>query len=353
MIYGVILITLTSLGIIWFFAKKGKERKTEPPKDYFEGFIGNEGVVNFLKKEVRYAQLTGTKKIPNIALFGPKSSGKTELSRRLAKAIGLSVLNISQSLLGSEKDFLTTLYNKSYQIPSGNRKILPYLIFIDEVHTLNRKLQDLLLTGLEADDRVIRSKLCDFDCSDVVFVVATTDPGKLVEAFRSRFVTLQLEPYTSTEIVQILKLRMQSDKTIERSVLQLDDDSLELIARVARLVPRQAISILKNVGKSLRLGDTVPNIESVFAELNETYGCDYLGLNALDRKYLTQLAKNGTLGQNALVAALGVDKDTLSNVIEPYLMQTGLVMQTPRGRHLTELGKELCQKYNNNQELYN
>lgn len=337
----IILILLFILAIysVSIFISKLRIEKEKPKsvEEIFSGFIGNEGVVQHLITLVKYTKTRYPFQIPNMALFGPSSSGKTDLSKRVAKALDLKFTVISQSRLSSESAFIDLLLDISFG--SGLvRKLLPQVIFIDEVHTLSRKLQDYLLTGLESDDRIIRAKLFTFDCKDVSFIVATTDPGKLAPAFRNRFTALHLKSLGENDLVSILKSRMK-DKDIESKVNLLNDDCLKLIARVAKFTPREAISLLKQIGISMAVGETYPNLKSVYEKLNQITGSDFFGLRETDWKYLNAIQDN-ILGLNSLSSILALDKDTITNVIEPFLLQLNLIEFSPRGRKITSLGKE-------------
>lgn len=342
--------------MIFIFGWLNKREKVEQfiypnVEKVFKGFIGNEEIVNYLKRIIKYSQFQNTRKLPNIALYGPKSSGKTELTRRIAKAIKLELITINKSVLENNNDFIKFLEERSFEF-KGIKRVLPYILFIDEAHTLSRRLQDLLLTGLEPNDRTIKIKENNYNCQDVNFIIATTDPGKLTEAFRSRFTELYLQSYTPEEIIKILKIRMVSDKEIDSIVQKLDYSSLEFIARASRCIPRKAIALLKDISKGIALGELQPNFESIFNDLSKILKCDYLGLTSIDRKYLCLLYKNKMLGQNSLISMLNIDKDTLLNFIEPYLIQLKLIIRTPKGRKLTEAGEQLAKIYNDNIALY-
>ena len=311
----------------------------------FEGFIGNEGAILQVKRMLRYAEQTGEKRLPNLGLFGPKSTGKTELARRISKALDLPTLTLSKSTLNSEESFFAEVSKEIEDFSDGMLIAPPMIIFIDEVHVLPRRIQDSLLTALERDDRCFRSKSGDINTHNITFIMATTDPGKLAEAFQSRLHIFWLDPYSVSQIVEILKMRRRTDDEIDSLTLFVKDDALEFIARAARGVPRKAIELLRQVGVALSLGDIAPTLEDIKRDLRRTMACDAHGLIEVDRRYLRMLQQHNLAGLGLLCAALGMDKDNIEKGIEPWLIQNGWVERTARGRKLSPKGFVFVENY--------
>ena len=306
--------------------------------DIFEGFIGNEGAVYLLKRELRFARQSLENKLPAFGLFGPPSTGKTELARRITKALGLPMLTLSKSTLSKEENFFNEVSKEIEDVSDGMLVAPPMVIFIDEAHVLPGRIQDSLLTALESDDRCFRSALGDINTHNITFIIATTDPGKFRSAFRSRLFEINLESYTIEQIVEILKWRRKNDKDINAFSLFIPDEALAYIAKAARATPRRAIDLLKVVAKAIFLGDVEPTLEDIQGDMWRTLSCDRNGLVGIDRKYLRFLADRETAGLSLLVAALGMDKDNITNVIEPWLVQNELIERSRAGRSITIKG---------------
>ena len=148
----------------------------------FQGFVGNEVAITKLKRLIRYARMRSIS-LPNLGLFGPRSTGKTELCRRIARAMGLPVLTLSKSTLNSEESFFKEVTKELSNNSDGMLCPDSMIVFIDEVHVLSQRIQDSLLTALERDDRCFRSKHGDIDTRNITFIMATTEPGKLSQPF--------------------------------------------------------------------------------------------------------------------------------------------------------------------------
>lgn len=334
---------------LWKLLTKPKRNKESlylkiPIYKVFEGFIGNEGIIEQITRLLRYAEFKGENRLPNIGFFGPKSTGKTDLAHRISRALGVPTLVLSKSTLNSEESFFKEV-SKEISDFSGNQVIAPpMVIFIDEVHVLSRKIQDSLLTALERDDRCFRCKLGDINTRNVTFIVATTDPGKLAEPFISRLSVFWLEPYNVRQIVEILKWRRKHDDNIDPMTMFIPDDSLLFIARAARGVPRKAIELTQQVGVAISLKIIPPTPEAIKEDLKRNLCCDEFGLIELDKKYLKVLKQFGTAGVSVLSAALGQSKENIEHHIEPWLLQNGWLLRGKKGRELTPKGLVFVEK---------
>jgi len=309
-----------------------------PVDKVFEDFIGNEGTIEQLKRLLQYANLKGEKRLPNIGFFGPKSTGKTELAHRIAKALGVPTLVLSKSTLNSEESFFKEVSKEIEDLSGDSIEAPPMVIFIDEVHVLPRRIQDSLLTALERDDRCFRSRLGDINTHNVTFIVATTDPGKLAEPFISRLSVFWLEPYNTKQIVEILQWRRKNDDNIDPVTLFIPDDGLELIANASRGVPRKAIELTQQVGVAISLNIIQPTTEAIKEDLQRTLSCDEFGLIEIDKKYLRTVKQFKLAGVSVLSAALGQSKENIEQHIEPWLLQNGWLERGSKGRKLTAKG---------------
>jgi Holliday junction DNA helicase RuvB len=322
----------------------------------FEGFIGNDGAVTRLKRFITIARLECRRALDPVGLFGPASTGKTELARRIATAMNLPTLELSETTLKSADDLAEKIHSvaQSHGTPlrmltdpiRGTILAAPAMVvFIDEVHLLRGRVQESLLKALEPDDRTLLSNLGTIDTSDVTFVIATTDPGDLGSAFKSRIVRFDLHEYTTDEIVAILRAHRESRDDLPMAASQLGDDSLKVLATVGRLIPRRAIGLLKETAREVSVGLLSPSAEALLDHFWTQLKIDQQGLTETDRRYLRLLFPDRTVGVDSLAAQLGDGQSTISEDIEPYLLRLGLIERARGGRRLTRAGRELAVRY--------
>lgn len=324
----------------------------------FSGFVGNGPAVEALSIQLRYVEQTGARAIRSVGLFGPKSTGKTELSRRLASALGVPYLPLSETGLGDIDQLADRMHERAREAGTpmtvvdrqGGQAVLlspPMLVFIDEVHQLNARVQDTLLPVLEADDRMLRGSRVIINARDVSFVIATTDWGKLREPLRSRVRTIELAPYSTDQVALMLRYRIEaatqeddgSGADVDAAVAQLGNDALVAIATAARAVPRVALDLLREIGMALRIRICETNVEAVWSFLQRMVPCDRQGLTARDHKYLRIVANRGPIGLDNIATELGVDKSNVEGAVEPFLVQMGWVQRGSSGRTLTTSGR--------------
>ena len=329
----------------------------------FGDFVGNTRAVEALSIQLRYLEETGDRTIRSVGLFGPKSTGKTELSRRLATALDVPYLPLSETGLGNINQLAERMQERVRETGTpmpvvghqGGQPVLrspPMLVFIDEVHQLRPRVQDTLLPVLEADDRMLRASRLIIDARDVSFVIATTDWGKLREPFRSRVRAVMLEPYDTDEVAQMLRNRIDaaspnngSDIDIDPIVAQLSEDALVAIATAARAVPRVALDLLREIGMALRIRVCEPGVDSVWEYLRKMVPCDRQGLTSRDRDYLRIVAKRGPIGVDNIATELGTDRSNVEGAIEPFLAQMGWLKRGSTGRTLTTCGRRLVARF--------
>lgn len=328
----------------------------------FHGFVGNRAAVEALSIQLRYVEQTGARVIRSVGLFGPKSTGKTELSRRVASALGVPYLPLSETGLGDIDQLAERMQERAREAGTpmsvtgqqGGQPVLrspPLLVFIDEVHQLNTRVQDTLLPVLEADDRMLRGSRVIIDAQDVSFVIATTDWGKLREPFRSRVRAVELEPYSAREVAQMLRYRIDSASRedggadMDPAVAQLGDDALAAIATAARAVPRVALDLLREIGMALRIRICQPDVDAVWGHLQRMVPCDRQGLTKRDRTYLRIVARRGPIGLDNIATELGVDRSNVEGAIEPFLVQMGWLQRGSSGRTLTADGRRLVARF--------
>ena len=320
------------------------------------GFIGNQSAVDRLKRSLRFATHRGHRWLDPIGLFGPRSTGKTELARRISQALDVPVLQLSETNLRSAEDLARGLERvaqdhgsamRNERVANGSMRMRapPTVVFIDEVHLLGRRVQDTLLTAIEPNDRTLIAAGRTIDTSQVTFIMATTDPGRLSEAFRSRITALQLTEYSVEEIVGILLSHIHDRARFPQEAELLDHNALTAISVAGRLVPRQALQLLRDVSEAVALGDATPAEGGVRRYILETRTIDSRGLAERDYRYLRSLYPDLRKGAEALAVELGEDPTTIEYDIEPFLIRQGLVQRQSGGRSLSPKGRTFYEQY--------
>jgi Holliday junction DNA helicase RuvB len=213
------------------------------------------------------------------------------------------------------------------------------IIFIDEIHRLNKMIEEVLYPAMESGvlDIIIgkgpSARTIQLELPPFTMVAATTRMALLSSPLRSRFSggTFRLEFYTNDEIAEIIK------RSAKRIGIEIPDDAVMEIARRARSTPRTANHFLKRVRDYAQVHETPITLDTVKKAL-ALIGVDELGLTAADRNVLDviiQKFNGGPIGVKTISAATSEEEATIEEVIEPYLIQTGLLEKTPQGRKAT------------------
>ena len=264
--------------------------------------------------------------------FGPPGLGKTTLAQIISRELGVNFKMSSGPVLAKAGDLAAILTN----LETND------VLFIDEIHRLNPVVEEILYPALEDFEldlvigegpaaRTVRIELQPF-----TLVGATTRLGLLTTPLRDRFgIPIRLQYYSDEELYQIVKLNT------EKLGVASDENGAREIARRARGTPRIAGRLLRRVVDFVLVeGDGVLNKKIADHALSRL-GVDNLGLDGADRRYLKLIAEQysgGPVGIETLCAAISESRDALEEVIEPYLLQMGLVQRTPRGRMLANNG---------------
>lgn len=315
-------------------AEVGWELALRPTR--FEEFPGQDKVKDKLEVFVAAAKNRG-EPLDHILLSGPPGLGKTTLAHIIANSMGAECKTTSGPALDKKGDvaaILTSLKPLS-------------ILFIDEIHRLNRVVEEYLYSAMEdyyidiVTGEGLGARSMKFQLAPFTLIGATTRAGLLNAPLRDRFgIVERLSFYEKPALVSILR---RSAKLLDVDVTE--DGAFE-IARRCRGTPRIANRLLKRVRDYAQVkGDGRVTLEMAQYALDQLE-VDHLGLDDMDRKILTLIVDKfagGPVGIETLSAALSEEKDTLEEVYEPFLIQEGLLQKTPRGRVVTESAKRHIQ----------
>lgn len=288
-------------------------------------YIGQTKVKESMKIYIEAARKRG-EPLDHVLLYGPPGLGKTTLSNIIANEMNSNIKVTSGPAIEKPGDLAAILTNLSeFDI-----------LFIDEIHRLNRSVEEILYPALEdySLDIIIgkgpSARSIRLDLPKFTLIGATTKAGSLTTPLRDRFgIVSRLELYTEEEIKDIVK---RSAKILE---VEIDDKASEEIARRSRGTPRIANRLLKRVRDyAAVLGDGIITLKIAKTALNNLE-IDELGLDEIDRKILDTIISKfngGPVGIDAIATTIGEEVDTIEDIYEPYLIQIGFISRTTRGR---------------------
>lgn len=273
--------------------------------------------------------------LDHVIIYGNSGLGKTTLANIIANEMDAHLVSVSAPSIKTVQEMADILMNLERHS----------ILFIDEIHRLPKKIEEVLYFAME--DFMIETEIEGtkerIEMSPFTLIGATTMMGMLSEPLRNRFqITLELTPYKKENLVDIIKY------SIHKMGGEIDDLCALSIAKRSRGIPRIAngfvrrirdFAVVMNEGK---INEEVINETFDFLEIDEN------GLTAQDKRYLTTMVKKfgrKAVGIDTICSILNDDKKTIETVVEPYLIQNGYIVKTPRGRVVVEEGIKLVKKW--------
>lgn len=317
------------------FAEEDVKIENHLRPQLLKDYIGQQKVKETLSIYIEAARQR-EEPLDHVLFYGPPGLGKTTLAGIIANEMGVKMKVTSGPAIEKPGEIAAILNNLS----EGD------VLFIDEIHRLNRQVEEVLYPAMEdfAIDIVIgkgaAARSIRLDLPKFTLVGATTRAGLLTAPLRDRFgVVSRLEFYSTQDLMTIIR------RSAEVLHVKIDERGAEELARRSRGTPRLANRLLKRVRDYAQVcHDGVITLQ-VANEALDLLDVDKYGLDQSDRNILLTMMnkfRGGPVGLDTLAAALGEDSGTLEEVYEPYLIKNGFIQRTPRGRVVTELARAHC-----------
>lgn len=295
-------------------------------------YVGQDDIKEMMNIYIKTA-LKREETLDHVLLYGPPGLGKTTLANIIANEMGAGFHSITAPSIDRVGDLAAILSN----LEPGD------VLFIDEIHRLPRVVEEVLYSAMEdySIDIIVgkdsTANSIRIDLPPFTLIGATTRCGDLSAPLRDRFgIVHQLNYYNKNELQQIV------ERTAGIFNFEIDFESSLEIAKRSRGTPRVANRLFRRVRDFAQYINEDEKIDLEVTKLSlKKLNIDEYGLNDTDRKYLRAIIerfKGGPVGLNALAASISEEANTLEDVYEPYLLQEGFVVRTPRGRMVTEKG---------------
>lgn len=305
-----------------------------------ENFTGQSSVIEPLKIALEAAKKRN-EPMEHLLFSGPPGLGKTSLAHIIANEIGTNITATSGPAIDRPGDLIGIMTN----LAEGD------ILFIDEIHRLSKAVEEFIYPAMENSqidflvDKGPYARTIKFNLKRFTLLGATTRSGLLSAPLRDRFgMSFHLEFYSFPDLETIIK------RSAGLLGIPIDDDGAKEISMRARGTPRIANRLLRRVRDWAEVKSDGRITREATINALASHGVDNRGLDRIDRRLLEMIYttyKGGPVGIDAIASSLNEEVDTIRDVVEPYLLKTGFLRRTPRGRELTDLayeylGKKVC-----------
>jgi Holliday junction DNA helicase RuvB len=307
---------------------ENEDRALRP--ESFDTFLGQEEAKHNLRVFVASAKARG-EVLCHLLFQSQPGLGKTSLAHVVANEMGSRLIVVNGPALKSKGELAGILLN----LKKGD------ILFIDEIHSLHPKVEEILYPAMEdgkleiVSGEGVTASALTLELAPFTLIGATTRAGMLQRPLRDRFgEIIQMVPYSDEELSQIVL------KNAGKLNLMIDHSAAMEIARRSRGTPRIANRLIRRVRDFATYENVYVVNQALVCRVCNNLGIDSIGLDKISREYLNVLSNRGAVALNTLVSLLGESKDTIEEVIEPNLLRFGLIDKTPKGRVITPDGSQ-------------